>query len=292
MSTKNYDWNETNDTLTITLPLLYRIDKSKIDYVITDSYIKINIPEMKIFNFIDLFKEININNSKMLLEENKLIFFLEKKENGLWKKLNSELKKNELKERRKIADERYNKIINEQRELAKNQKQKFERFAVDQSIKVDNEFREELRNRKDAEKKQAENELYKFVDKIDNKNYNGNYKGNYDEDDVNYNNKIELEERKNSNLNVPKNINQLAEMIKNEENSKINGNKINENNENNENNEKKEENNKEKKEDNEEEIDTSTNKNNTNKNKKISNNNNEIFNSNQIPSIPKEQQQQ
>ena len=142
MSNKNIDWNETNNTITINIPLSYRIDKSKIDYVITDSYVKLNIPEMKIFNFIDLNKEININGSKILLEENKVIFFLEKKEEWLWKKINSELKKNELKERRKLADERYNKIIDEQRELAKTQKQKFERFAVDQSIKVDNEFRE------------------------------------------------------------------------------------------------------------------------------------------------------
>ena len=263
MSNKNIDWNETNNTITINIPLSYRIDKSKIDYVITDSYIKLNIPEMKIFNFIDLNKEININGSKILLEENKVIFFLEKKEEGLWKKLISELKKNELKERRKLADERYNKIINEQRELAKTQKQKFERFAVDQSIKVDNEFREELRNRKDAEKKQAENELYKFVDKIDNKNNN-------DEDDVNLNNN-KFEEEKNS--NIPKNINQLAELIKNEEKNNLTNN-------NNNNIDKKQIS------ENEEEIDTSSHKNNSNK---IKNNiNNEIFNSNQIPSIPKE----
>ena len=57
MSNKNIDWNETNNTITINIPLSYRIDKSKIDYVITDSYIKLNIPEMKIFNFIDLNKE-------------------------------------------------------------------------------------------------------------------------------------------------------------------------------------------------------------------------------------------
>jgi hypothetical protein len=66
MSNKNIDWNETNNTITINIPLSYRIDKSKIDYVITDSYVKLNIPEMKIFNFIDLNKEININGSKIL----------------------------------------------------------------------------------------------------------------------------------------------------------------------------------------------------------------------------------
>ena len=98
MSNPNYEWNETNYSLTITIPLSYKIDKRQIDYLITDSYIKLNIPEMKILYFIDLFKEIDINTSKIILEENKILFFLQKKEECLWKNLSPKLNKNELKD--------------------------------------------------------------------------------------------------------------------------------------------------------------------------------------------------
>ena len=103
---KNYDWNETNTTVTITFPLLYKIDKKKFDYTITDSYIKLNLYQMKQFHFIDLMGEINPDSSQIILEENKIIFNLIKKENSLWKKLESNLSKDELKERRKKANER------------------------------------------------------------------------------------------------------------------------------------------------------------------------------------------
>ena len=62
---KNYDWNETNTTVTITFPLLYKIDKKKFDYTITDSYIKLNLYQMKQFHFIDLMDESNKSVEKM-----------------------------------------------------------------------------------------------------------------------------------------------------------------------------------------------------------------------------------
>ena len=157
---KNYDWNETNTSVTITFPLLYKIDKKKFDYTITDSYIKLNLHQMKQFHFIDLMGEIDIDSSQIILEENKIIFNLVKKENILWKKLESNLPKEELKERRKKADERLEEIVKKKRELAENKKKEFENFVVDKSIKIDDEFREELRNKKQEEKINAEKDLY------------------------------------------------------------------------------------------------------------------------------------
>ena len=171
---KNYDWNETNTTVTITFPLLYKIDKKKFDYTITDSYIKLNLYQMKQFHFIDLMDEIDIDSSQIILEENKIIFNLIKKENKLWKKLESNLTKEELKERRKKANERFEENLKKKKE--------FEKFVVDKSIKIDDNFREELRNKKQEEKTLAEKDLYKFVDKMDN-----NKIDEEDEDDNNIN---------------------------------------------------------------------------------------------------------
>ena len=200
---KNYDWNETNTSVTITFPLLYKIDKKKFDYTITDSYIKLNLYQMKQFHFIDLMDEIDIDTSQIILEESKIIFNLVKKENVLWKKLESNLPKEELKERRKKADERLEEKIKKKRELAENKKKEFEKFVVDKSIKIDDEFREELRNKKQEEKINAEKDLYKFVDKIDNNKIEE--EENEDEDDSNIN------------TNTNNNINQQIEEEKNNE---------------------------------------------------------------------------
>jgi tetratricopeptide (TPR) repeat protein len=200
---KNYDWNETNISVTITFPLLYKIDKKKFDYTITDSYIKLNLYQMKQFHFIDLMNEVDTDSSQIILEENKIIFNLVKKENVLWKKLESNLPKEELKERRKKADERLEEKIKKKRELAENKKKEFEKFVVDKSIKIDDEFREELRNKKQEEKINAEKDLYKFVDKIDNNKIEE--EENEDEDDSNIN------------TNTNNNINQQIEEEKNNE---------------------------------------------------------------------------
>ena len=205
---KNYDWNETNTTVTITFPLLYKIDKKKFDYTITDSYIKLNLYQMKQFHFIDLMEEIDIDSSQIILEENKIIFNLIKKENKLWKKLESNLTKEELKERRKKANERFEENLKKKRELAENKKKEFEKFVVDKSIKIDDNFREELRNKKQEEKTNAEKDLYKFVDKMDNNKIDEEE----DEDDNNIN--------KDNIKNTSSNINKIVEEEKSNEEKK------------------------------------------------------------------------
>ena len=213
---KNYDWNETNNSVTITFPLLYKIDKKKFDYTITDSYIKLNLHQMKQFHFIDLMGEIDIDTSQIILEENKIIFNLTKKENTLWKKLESTLTKEELKERRKKANERYDEYVKRKRELAESKKKEFEKFVVDKSIKIDDNFREELRSKKEEEKTNAEKDLYKFVNRIDNNKIDE--EENEDEDDNNTNNNIKNindtnnnqkieEEKNNEEINEDNNIN-------------------------------------------------------------------------------------
>jgi dyslexia susceptibility 1 candidate gene 1 protein len=161
---------------------------------------------MKQFHFIDLMGEINPDSSQIILEENKIIFNLIKKENSLWKKLESNLSKDELKERRKKANERLEENIKKKRELAENKKKEFEKFVVEKSIKIDDNFREELRNKKEEEKTNAEKDLYKFVERIDNNNKINEEENEDEDDDKNINN--------NNDIN---NINQKIEEEKNNE---------------------------------------------------------------------------
>ena len=164
---------------------------------------------MKQFHFIDLMGEIDIDSSQLILEENKIIFNLIKKENILWKKLESDLPKEELKERRKKANERFEENVKKKRDLAENKKKEFEKFVVEKSIKIDDNFREELRNKKEEEKTNAEKDLYKFVDKIDN--------NKIDEEENNDEDKDEDDIDKGKNLNKNNNINQKIEEEKNNE---------------------------------------------------------------------------
>ena len=218
---KNYDWNETNTGVTIIFPLLYKIDKKKFDYTITDSYIKLNLYQMKQFHFIDLMGEIDVESSKIVFEENKIIFNLTKKENILWKKLESNLSKEELKERRKKANERLEEITKQKRELAENKKKEFEKFVVEQSIKIDDNRREEIRTKKEEEKTAAEKDLYKFVDKIDNGKVVDDEEDEKDEDAIN---KIKNNDKENNS-----NINKEIEESKNNDEEELEEQNTNEN---------------------------------------------------------------
>ena len=102
-----FDWNQTNTAITISIPIPYRVDKKKVDYIITDLYVKLNIIEMKKIYFIDLAKHVDSSIGKMIIEDNKILFVLPKKEEGLWKELEFKGSKEEVKQRRKEAEDVY-----------------------------------------------------------------------------------------------------------------------------------------------------------------------------------------
>lgn len=201
-----FDWNQTNTAITISIPIPYRVDKKKVDYTITDLYVKLNIIEMKKIYFIDLAKHVDSSIGKMIIEDNKILFVLPKKEEGLWKELEFKGSKEEVKQRRKEAEDVYYEKIKKERENAEKKKREFERFVTDQSIKIDDDRRNAIRGKKQEEKTKAENELYSFVKQMDlhegkiglNENNSGNSNSNIninsqqtnqfiDEDDVNVN---------------------------------------------------------------------------------------------------------
>lgn len=165
-----YDWHQTPKTVTISIPLAYKIDSKKVDATIAKYFLKLNIPEMKIFKFFDLFHEIEIDSSSILIENNKILFYLTKIKEEKWPGLEyKSTNKEELKERRKIAEEDLNKRIANMRETADNKKKEFEKFVIDRSIKIEDDIRKELSEKKNFEKEQAESELYDFINDIENR---------------------------------------------------------------------------------------------------------------------------
>jgi hypothetical protein len=168
-----YDWHQTPQTITLSIPLSYKIDSKKVDTTISKNFIKLNIPEMKIFKLIDLFDEIDIDHSSILIEDNKIIFYLNKTKEENWPQLEyKSTNKEEIKERRKHAEEELNKKISEMRETASNKKKEFEKFVMERSMKIEDEKRKELDQKKNLERNQAENELYEFINDIEKKGAN------------------------------------------------------------------------------------------------------------------------
>jgi len=165
-----YDWFQNPQTITLSIPLSYKVDTSKIDWMITENYIKINIPEMKLFKFIDLNDSIIPDSSNVVVEDKKIIFYLTKISQNLWDQLEfKSLNKEELKERRKIAEINYNKRVENDREMAANKKNEFGKISLDKSLKIDEEKRKELNDKKSREKNEAEKELYNFISNMKDK---------------------------------------------------------------------------------------------------------------------------
>jgi hypothetical protein len=162
-----YDWEQNIQTVTITIPLAYKVDPKKFESVVTENYVKLNIPELKILKFIDLYDTIDIDCSNIVLENNRILFYLKKISETKWPTLEFKTKnKEELKERRKAAEDKLNKRIENEKQLADNKKNEIGKFVIEKSITIDEERRKDLNDKKNFEKKQAENEINQFVEQI------------------------------------------------------------------------------------------------------------------------------
>ena len=167
-----YDWNQTPKTITIKIPIPYKIDSKKFESQITDTYLKLNILDPKIFKFIDLYDKVVIDSVNLVIEDKQLIYYINKLTEENWPFLESKLPKDQLKIRRLQSEENYNNKIQENRQKAQERKKDLEKFVVDKSMKLDEEKRKELKEKKEKEKSGVENDLYDFVKKYDEKETN------------------------------------------------------------------------------------------------------------------------
>jgi hypothetical protein len=174
MNIRKYEWSQTMDSLVIVFPISFKINSKNVDSVITENYVKINIPESKFFIFLDLECEIIDDTANLVIENDKITLFLNKKEKKLWKDLLYKGKNDELKERRKVATEMYETKLKEKNELAKTKKKELEKFVLDKSIKEEQEKRDELVKKKKETKLEAEKDLYNFIHNYDEKSYSNN----------------------------------------------------------------------------------------------------------------------
>jgi hypothetical protein len=174
-----YDWTQTPKNLTIKISIPYKIDAKKFESQVTDSYLKINILDPKIFRFIDFYDYIDFKTAKIVIEDKNIVIFITKLNESTWPHIESKLPKDELIVRRKISDENFNIEIEKNKLKAKETKKDLEKFVFNKSMQITEEKRKELRDKKNLEKTNMETELYDFVKSYDNKkdlNENNNIK--------------------------------------------------------------------------------------------------------------------
>jgi len=172
------EWNQTPTSVTLSIALPYRVDPKKFESLITENFVKLNIPEIKLFKFIDLFAEVLPGESNIVIEDKRILFYLTKVKEEQWegleyKCINKSNYKEELKERRKVAEANHERRVKLEQENAKERTIEFEKFVVDKSIKLDEEKRKELREKKNVEKSEAEREIYKYFDELKQKEIEG-----------------------------------------------------------------------------------------------------------------------
>jgi hypothetical protein len=166
------EWKQTPKTITIQKTVGFKVNAKNITSEITDSYIKMNVPDHKIFMHIDLFGEIDMETSKIVIEDKNIFIYLDKCVENIWPRLEFLDKNNreeynamkpQLEERRRNAKDKYEKRMKELEEIAAKQRKENEKYIVDKSIKLDEEKKRVLKEKKTEEKTTAENDLYKFI---------------------------------------------------------------------------------------------------------------------------------
>lgn len=164
-----FDWTQTPKNLTIKIPIPYKIDAKKFESQITDSYLKVNILDPKIFRFIDFHENVDFKAAKIVIEDKNIVIFLFKLKEEIWPQIESKLTKEELVIRRKISEENYFKEIEKNKQKAHDTKKDLEKFVFNKSMQMDQDKRKELRDKKSNEKSNVESDLYEFVKSYDKK---------------------------------------------------------------------------------------------------------------------------
>ncbi len=163
---KPLEWFQNEDSLTINLPLS-GVSFKKLDFFLSDVFLKINILEKNLIKILDFHGEIDYlskSNSFLYMNEN-LEIILQKHEKGLWPcLLIDKYSKEEIIHRREQAIQRKNEAEKEFQKNLNDMKIKYDRFSVSEQMRIESKERQFIENKKKLEKDKAEKDLYESID--------------------------------------------------------------------------------------------------------------------------------
>lgn len=158
---KDYTWQETEDEVSITLPLK-GVKNSKIDIFSTNRYIKVNYPPY-LFE-IHLHAPVLEEKCTAKVGNGVVNFLLSKEEHGLWGRLGSEASEDKevMSVKRAEAIEHVQKTAAKLDEEKAKKKREEERFAIKQEMKLEELEREKIEQIKQSERERTEKEIQEW----------------------------------------------------------------------------------------------------------------------------------
>ena len=162
------EWYQNDTSLTIHLPCS-GVSLKKIDFFLTDAFLKINFLEKNLIKFIDFEGEIDFLSklSNFLLINEKLEITLAKKNPGIWTTLLIEgLDKKALLKRREEAILRKTQADEEHRKNLQDIKIKYDQHSVAEQMRLQRNEREFIETQKKNEKETAERDLYETIESL------------------------------------------------------------------------------------------------------------------------------
>ena len=158
INVKDYTWKETDDEVSITLPLK-GVKGSKADIFSTDRYIKVNFPPY-LFE-VHLFAPVVEEQCTAKVGNGVIEFILIKKDSRVWGRLTSveSEDKGVMVEKRAEAIEHTHKAAAELAKQRAEKKREEEQYAIKQQMKLEEDERMRIESEKQQERDKAEREL-------------------------------------------------------------------------------------------------------------------------------------
>ena len=156
--TARYEWEETAEEVTLRIPLK-GTKPSDVGVFCSDLLVRLSFSPYVLV--LDLLHEVDESKSRAISKGGTLVLQLPKIVHGLWGELCvSGCSKAELKERRKLSEDRRREREQSLAAERKSRKIADERYAVRQQMSVDDAERQDVENLKAKEKEEAEREVY------------------------------------------------------------------------------------------------------------------------------------
>ena len=170
-----FQWSQTEDSLTIFLPLKNVLMKN-IDVLITKDFIKVNASSIRYICVIDFANPIDHEHpaTKVTLMDERLEVNLYKPADAhkIWDHIQVYgLTKEELRLRREQALAANYAREDEKMKQAKDLKLAQDKHSIDQQMKIEGYQRKQIKAKKEEEKKQTESELFRDLDEMEHRNH-------------------------------------------------------------------------------------------------------------------------
>ena len=169
-----YNWTQTKDSITISLPVR-NVSLKHVNVQWTDLCLKVNVPTIRYIQIIDFPLPIDFTNPKNRVQmlDNSLDVYLVKKDlnTELWTEVQlTGLNNKELMERRNESIKRYDEYQNKLAKQTTSLTWEMDREATTKQMQVEAHSRDFLENSKKEMHQQATNELQKDLDRMEQDN--------------------------------------------------------------------------------------------------------------------------